>query len=106
MKKVKLTKPKKISTSLILFSTAILFVLNLLSAMIMIYITGHGMNRKQDAFLQQTTLSAQKQVENFIDKYTGITEALANNQQLRASLKADGIERFFRYSRNLKRNNV
>ena len=36
MKKVKLTKPKKISTSLILFSTAILFVLNLLSAMIMI----------------------------------------------------------------------
>ena len=92
MKKVKLTKPKKISTSLILFSTAILFILNLLSAMIMIYITGHGMNRKQDAFLQQTTLSAQKQVENFIDKYTGITEALANNQQLRASLKADGIE--------------
>ena len=78
VKKAKLRKKsKRLATTLVLFSIATLLILNLVSAVCIGTLTSSGMNQKQDAFLQQTTLSGKRQVEQFIEQYIGITETLA-----------------------------
>lgn len=84
---IKIMKHKKISTTLIMFLVAILSALNLLSAIFATFVTGSGMNKKQDAFLQQTTLSAKKQVEQFVEKYISVAEVLSNSEQLQHTMK-------------------
>ncbi|MBS4960039.1 MAG: HAMP domain-containing protein [Clostridiales bacterium] len=92
MNKRKLMKTKKLSTTLIIFSVITLVILNLISAFLMSFITGTGMNKKQDAFLQQTTTSAQKQTEQFVEKYIDITEMLAYDDQLQTTLHINTSE--------------
>lgn len=74
---MKILKNKKLSTTLVIFSAIILLVLNLISAVSMGFVSGSSLNKKQNAFLQQTTSSAQKQVEQFVDKYITLTEMLS-----------------------------
>lgn len=76
-------KTKKLSSRLVLWSVMILVILNLISAICMGFLIGWDMKKKQDAYLQQATVSAQKQVEQFLDKYTAVTSLLANNGQMR-----------------------
>ena len=86
VKKAKLRKKsKRLATTLVLFSIATLLILNLVSAVCIGTLTSSGMNQKQDAFLQQTTLSGKRQVEQFIEQYIGITETLAQSTQLPVS---------------------
>lgn len=77
-----------LSTKIVLLSGAILLVLNLLLAIIMSVLTGTGINRKQNAFLQQVTDNAQHQMTDFIDKYTVLTEMLAENPQIQSAILA------------------
>lgn len=89
---MKILKTKKLSTRLVLLSMVILIVLNLISAICMSFLTGWGMNQKQDAYLQQTARSAQKQVEEFLDKYSSIANMLGNNGQIRSMMAAASKE--------------
>lgn len=70
-------KTKKLSTTVVLFSIAVLFVFNAVSAVLMSALINYGINQKQDAYMKQVTLSAKTQVEQFIDKYIGVTEMLS-----------------------------
>nr|WP_300129560.1 methyl-accepting chemotaxis protein [uncultured Butyricicoccus sp.] len=88
MKQGRNTKNIKLSTKIVLLSGAILLVLNLLLAIIMSVLTGTGINRKQNAFLQQVTDNAQHQMTDFIDKYTVLTEMLAENPQIQSAILA------------------
>ena len=88
MKQGRNTKNIRLSTKIVLLSGAILLVLNLLLAIIMSVLTGTGINRKQNAFLQQVTDNAQHQMTDFIDKYTVLTEMLAENPQIQSAILA------------------
>ena len=88
MKQGRNTKNIMLSTKIVLLSGAILLVLNLLLAIIMSVLTGTGINRKQNAFLQQVTDNAQHQMTDFIDKYTVLTEMLAENPQIQSAILA------------------
>lgn len=81
-------KTKKLSTRLVLLSMVVLIILNLISAICMSFLTGWGMDKKQDAYLQQTAVSAQKQVEEFLDKYSSLANMLGNNGQVRNVMAA------------------
>lgn len=79
---IKLKKPKSLSVKLVLMLAVILIVLNLIVTGCMTILIGIGMNNKQDAFLEQTTADAQKQVAQFIDKYEAVAEILAGSSQV------------------------
>lgn len=88
VKKTKLQKKsKRLATTLVLFSVSILLILNFVSAVCIGALTRSGMDQKQDAFLQQTTLSGKRQAEQFIEQYIGITETLAQSTQLQRAVK-------------------
>lgn len=88
VKKTKLQKKsKRLATTLVLFSVSILLILNFVSAVCIRALTRSGMDQKQDAFLQQTTLSGKRQAEQFIEQYIGITETLAQSTQLQRAVK-------------------
>ena len=94
VKKAKLRKKsKRLATTLVLFSIATLLILNLVSAVCIGTLTSSGMNQKQDAFLQQTTLSGKRQVEQFIEQYIGITETLAQSTQLQHAVTGTAQDR-------------
>ena len=80
-------KPRKLSTKIVLFAGSILLILNLILAIIMSVVTGIGMNRKQNAFLTQTASNAIYQVTNFIDKYSVLTQMLADNPLIQEAVK-------------------
>ena len=80
-------KPRKLSTKIVLFAGSILLILNLILAIIMSVVTGIGMNRKQNAFLTQTASNAIHQVTNFIDKYSVLTQMLADNPLIQEAVK-------------------
>lgn len=84
---MKLSKPKKLSAVLMLWIGALLLSLNLIATVVMAFVTGAGMNNKQDDFLRQTAINAQKQVEQFVDKYISVTEILADGTSLQAIVK-------------------
>ena len=80
-------KPRKLSTKIVLFAGSILLILNLILAIIMSVVTGIGMNHKQNAFLTQTASNAINQVTNFIDKYSVLTQMLADNPLIQEAVK-------------------
>ena len=86
---MKLSKPKKLSAVLMLWIGALLLSLNLIATVVMAFVTGAGMNNKQDDFLRQTAINAQKQVEQFVDKYISVTEILADGTSLQAIVKTE-----------------
>lgn len=75
-------KTRKLSTTVVLFSIAILFVFNVICAILMSSLISYGVNQKQDAYMKQVTLSAKTQVEQFIEKYIGVTEMLSIDDRL------------------------
>ena len=83
MKMINFPKNKRLSTTIVLFSVAVLFILNTISAIFMCLLTGHGMNQKQDAFLHQTTANAKQQVEEFIGEYINLTEFLSLDSRIK-----------------------
>ena len=80
---MKASKPKKLSIVLMLWIGVLLLSMNLIATVVMSFVTGLGMNKKQDDLLHQMTLNAQKQVEQFIDKYISVTEVLSNDTAVR-----------------------
>ncbi|MFR8069322.1 MAG: methyl-accepting chemotaxis protein [Clostridium sp.] len=80
---MKLLRSKKLSAVLTVWIGALLVSLNLIATIMMTFVTGAGMNDKQDDFLNQTALNAKKQVEQFIDKYISLTELLADDALLK-----------------------
>lgn len=80
--KEKTKKTRKLSTTVVLFSVAILFVFNVICAILMSSLISYGVNQKQDAYMKQVTLSAKTQVEQFIEKYIGVTEMLSIDDRL------------------------
>ncbi len=79
---MKKKKNKKISTTVVLFSAAVLLVFNVICAIVMSTIISYGINQKQDAYMKQVTLNAKAQVEQFIEKYIGVTEMLAIDDRM------------------------
>lgn len=83
-------KPRKISTQLALYSILVLLALNLISAFFMGIATARRMDQKQDAYLEQVASGAQQQVEQFMQKYTVITETLTRSGQFRNVVMTQG----------------
>lgn len=79
MKNHTVTKPKKLATSLVLFSTVILIAFNSLAAICVGFFASSGMNEKENAFLQQTGENAQIQIDDFMTGYSLVTEMLVND---------------------------
>ena len=79
---MKKKKNKKISSTVVLFSAAVLLVFNVICAIVMSTIISYGINQKQDAYMKQVTLNAKAQVEQFIEKYIGVTEMLAIDDRM------------------------
>ena len=75
-------KTKKISTTVVLFSIAILLVLNVVCAIAMSAVISVGVNQKQDAYVKQVTDGAKNQVEQFVEKYMGVTTMMANDARI------------------------
>lgn len=87
MKHKKNGKQRKLSTKIVLLSGTILLILSLILAIIMSVVTGTGMNRKQNDFLTQTANNAMNQITNFVDKYTILTQMLADNPMIQEAVK-------------------
>ena len=64
---MKRLRSKKLSAVLTVRIGVLLIALNLIATVMMAFVTGSGMNGKQDDFLNQTAMNAQKQVEQFIE---------------------------------------
>lgn len=82
----------KLSTRLVLYSLVILLVLNLISAVLMGGVTARGMNKKQNAYLSQTTACAQREIEQIVEKYVSITESLTWGGQMKEVIRAGTAE--------------
>ena len=96
MKGFKLQKPKKMSTKIVLLSGIILLVLNVLLGAASSIATGRGLNIKQNAFLLQTSDNAMHQVTEHIQKYTVVTEMLAQDPEIISAISSSSAE--FPYS--------
>lgn len=88
MEKVKLFRSKKLSAVLTLRIGMLLIALNLIATVMMAFVAGSGMNDKQDAFLNQTIMNAQKQVEQFVEKYISVTEFLAGGVSIQSVMQS------------------
>lgn len=88
MEKVKLFRSKKLSAVLTLRIGMLLIALNLIATVMMAFVAGSGMNDKQDAFLNQTVMNAQKQVEQFVEKYISVTEFLADGVSIQSVMQS------------------
>ena len=87
-----ITKSKKLSTTLVLFSVAILLILNLISAFCIGSLTKRSMDAKENAFLQQTNTSAKNQVEDYVEKYITMTEMLTISGEIQKTFAAASPE--------------
>ncbi len=87
-----ITKSKKLSTTLVLFSVAILLILNLISAFCIGSLTKRSMDAKENAFLQQTNTNAKNQVEDYVEKYITMTEMLTLNGEIQKTFAAASPE--------------
>ena len=85
---MKRLRSKKLSAVLTVRIGVLLIALNLIATVMMAFVTGSGMNGKQDDFLNQTAMNAQKQVEQFIEKYISVTEFLADGTSMRGAMEA------------------
>ena len=83
-------KLKKISTKLALYSILVLLALNLISAFFMGISTARGMNRKQDAYLEQVAYGGAQQVTQFMEKYVSVAETLTRGGQFQTVVTTEG----------------
>lgn len=81
-------KIKKISTIIVCYSVVTLMILNLFAAILMSFVAGFSMNSKQNEYLQKSLTSAQREVEQFIERYISIGEMIASNQIIRETVQS------------------
>lgn len=85
---MRIRKPKKLTTSLILFSTIVLVILNVLATAIVSYVSGAEMNDRQDNYLKQISEEAKSETRQLVDRYVAIGELLALNNDLEQGMDA------------------
>lgn len=83
MKSFELKKTKKLSTTLVVLSVIVLLALNVVLAVCMSVITSRGMNKKQNAFLEQTLSNGQHQIDDYIKQYAMVAQTVANNTMVK-----------------------
>lgn len=79
IKNFKLFQSKKLSTKIALLLIGILLGLNVLSTLSILLVVNFNMDSKENAFMEQTLVNANNQVEDFIEKYVTLTDMLVND---------------------------
>ena len=83
-------KVKKMSTVLTVWSLVILIVLNVIMAILTGTISRYLIGEKEKKYLQQIQISAQNQIEDFIQNHVVIAEMLARDVDLQNALVEEG----------------
>ncbi len=85
-------KKRKLSTTLALYCTVVLILLNALTAALVGIYANNAMKTKQKAHLAQILTNATNEINNFVEKYTAIAQTIANTTSLKNAVAASSAQ--------------